>query len=88
MAARRGWNPFYAVVVVAGAAFCITACAYGVLTFRALRGLRLAADQGASMMAFIDRHGAAIMTAELLILGVATVGAISTDKFWRRREKE
>lgn len=36
-------------------------------------------------MAFLDRHGTALLTGELLLLTLATVGAISTDRYWMRR---
>jgi hypothetical protein len=36
-------------------------------------------------LAFVDRHGGRLFVGELVVLGVATVGAITTDQYWIRR---
>jgi len=36
-------NPFYVLLVIFGIAFSLTACAYGVMAFRAVRGADIAA---------------------------------------------
>jgi hypothetical protein len=79
-------NPFYVVLVLAGAVFCVTACAYGVMAFRDVRGGEAVAEADSrGLMGFLDRHGAALMAAEVVVLGMATVAAIWTDPFWTRR---
>lgn len=79
-------NPFYVVLVLAGIAFCVTACAYGVMAFRDVRGgaAVIEADTG-GLMGFLDRHGAALLAAEVAVLAAATVAAMWTDRFWTRR---
>ena len=34
---KKGFNPFYVLLVIVGTAFCLTACAYGLMAMRALR---------------------------------------------------
>jgi hypothetical protein len=85
---REAFNPFYAVLIVAGIAFAITACAYGVMTFVSLRGAEAGQNPAAlnsSVGKFMNDHGEALLGGELLLLAVATVGAISTDRYWQRR---
>jgi hypothetical protein len=84
VARRPGFNPFYVLLVIAGIAFAITACAYGVMTFAELRaGVSPAARS--ALLEYLEAHGAATMAAELAVLAVATVGAIGTDRMWQRR---
>lgn len=81
-------NPFYVLLLLAGVAFAITACAYGVMTVRQLNasrvpGYRFASDKGNETKNFnqlIDAHGAQAMIVELVLLGVGTVGAILYDQ--------
>jgi hypothetical protein len=82
MPASQAANPFYVLSIVAGVAFAITACAYGVMTVRGLDPH--AADEG-GLVGLMDEHGLAIMLVELSVLGVLTVLAIGTDDFWTRR---
>lgn len=81
-------NPFYLLLVLAGVAFCVTACAYGVMTVRALRP-DVAGDLDAvhPLVRFIDTHGFRTMAIEIAVLGVCTVAAIGTDEFWARRAR-
>ncbi|HWC88685.1 MAG TPA: hypothetical protein VG433_03500 [Pirellulales bacterium] len=72
------------LLVIVGIAFAITACAYGVMTFTELRGSVPAAGRGA-LVAFMKRHGTMLLVGELLVLAIATTGAIATDRFWQRR---
>lgn len=83
----RGTNPFYAIVVIVGIVFSITACAYGVMAFRAMRGQDESASSSA-MLEFLDRHGEKLLIGEVLLLGLATFGAIKTDGYWQSRAGE
>lgn len=88
MARKKPVNPFYVLLVVVGAAFAVTACAYGVTTMRALRPTRAAAEAPpprSSLTDFLNEHGETLLVGELLLLAVATIGAISTDGYWMRR---
>ena len=82
MAAKKSFNPFYAMLVVVGVAFALTACAYGMMTVRLLDP-RVSEETG--LVGLMDRHGLTILIAELSVLGGLTVAAIGTDEFWTRR---
>lgn len=84
---RAGANPFYVLLVVFGVAFALTACAYSVMTFRAVRVPSIDDESvgGAALLDFLDRHGGQLMAGELALLAASTVGAIGTDRYWMRR---
>ncbi len=78
-------NPFYVALVIVGIAFSITACAYSVMALKSTAAApEPAGDSSGGLMDFLDRHGAKLMTIELVLLGIATVGAIGTDQYWHR----
>jgi hypothetical protein len=79
---KKPFNPFYAALVAVGVAFAITACAYGVMTVRLLDPR--AADEG-GLTAWMNAHGLKLFAAELGVLAVLTVAAISTDDYFVRR---
>ena len=83
MSSKTASNPFYVSLLVVGGVFAITACAYGVMTVRGLDP-RLADEQG--LMGLMNRHGLAMMVGELVLLGLLTVAAIGTDKYWEREQ--
>jgi hypothetical protein len=74
-------NPFYAVLIVAGVTFALTATMYGVMTVRS-QDARSAEPTGA--MAFLAEHGLTLMVVELVVLGLLTFAAISTDDYWMK----
>jgi hypothetical protein len=81
-------NPFYALLLVAGIAFAITATAYGVMAFRErdskAAATASAASQNHPLMAWLREHGEAALIAELALLAVGTFAAIGTDDYWQR----
>lgn len=82
---KKRVNPFYVVLVLAGVAFVVTACAYGVMAVKQMHVSYVSIEQAqadASFVGFMDEHGATVMLIELAILGVATFAAIGTDRFW------
>ncbi|MEZ6110715.1 MAG: hypothetical protein R3C99_06850 [Pirellulaceae bacterium] len=82
---KEPFNPFYAVLIVVGTVFAITACAYGMM---AVVKLEPAADGGSptgGLIGFMDRHGVTVLMVELGLLAVATFAAIGTDDYWTRR---
>jgi hypothetical protein len=86
---KKSSNPFYAVLILAGLAFVVTAAAYGVMATRESR----AAVSGEpveehALMKWMHDHGDAALLCELAILGVATFAAIGTDDYWQRRAAE
>lgn len=83
---KKSANPFYALLVLFGLAFVVTAAAYGVMATREAR----AADTGQpvadhALMRWMHEHGNTALLSELALLGVCTFGAIGTDEFWQRR---
>lgn len=86
MAKRKGINPFYVLLVVFGIAFTLTACGYGVLMVRDARPIeRETSSAGRGLLDYLDRNGDWLMTVELTLLALATVGAIATDRYWMSR---
>lgn len=82
-------NPFYALLVLVGIGFFVTATTYFVMTLRADRLGRDSHDvpQANSLMRFMDQHGGQLLTGELLLLGVCTVAAMASDSYWSRRSE-
>ena len=82
-------NPFYFLSVVAGVAFTVTACAYGLLILRTNRGLYLPdADSVAHpLMNLLDQHGLAILGVEVAVLAAVTITAIVLDHFRGKRNQ-
>lgn len=78
---RHRRNPFYVVLGVVGFLFTITATSYCLAVLRVVRP----APRGAvtatvhPLHSLMDRHGSGILAAELLVLGLATVGAVWLD---------
>lgn len=87
MAKRKGINPFYVLLVVFGIAFTLTACGYGVLILRDAQPIEgETSSAGRGLLEYLDRNGDWLMTVELTLLALATVGAIATDRYWMSRE--
>jgi hypothetical protein len=78
-------NPFYAMLIVVGVFFVITTFAYFTMAVREADGTSAAAH---GLTALLARHGLTILIAELVLLAVATCGAIGTDEYWTRRAAE
>lgn len=84
---KKRTNPFYVLLLVAGCAFSITACAFGAMTVRELgqsRIPRTSIDEmpqgGEDFNELVDKHGLNLMVIELVILGIGTFGAIAYDQ--------
>ena len=74
--------------MIAGTAFALTACAYGVMMVKMLDPTKAAGDETNQFFVnFMDQHGVTIMLVELGLLAVCTVAAIGTDGFWSRESK-
>ncbi len=88
MSAPTTRNPFYTLLVIVGAAFCITAFAFGVMTVRGMHPDETlqGSESGKQLMDWIDQHGFHLMMFELLALAILTVAAIATDEYWSKRD--
>ena len=86
----KSFNPFYAMLVLVGTAFVVTACAYTVMCYVTLQGPG-AAGEGATagaehgLFVWMSRYGTTALVTEVVLLGLLTAGAIGTDEFWQRR---
>jgi len=88
-ASRKSANPFYALLVMIGLAFVVTAAAYGVMATREARAAvtgQPAAEH--ALMHWMHEHGNTALLSELALLGMCTFGAIGTDDFWQRRANQ
>ena len=86
MAQKKAFNPFYFLLVVTGVVFCITSCAYMVMTVRGRQPEIEPAGQG--LIGFMDEHGVALLLGELAVLAVFTVAAIGTDSYWEKKSQQ
>ncbi|HEY4232916.1 MAG TPA: hypothetical protein VGM76_05805 [Lacipirellulaceae bacterium] len=86
---KKSANPFYALLVVAGIAFVVTAAAYCVMAYRDREAGSVSAAAAAvpehPLMVWMRANGKMALIAELAVLAVGTVGAIGTDNYWQRR---
>jgi hypothetical protein len=80
---KEPFNPFYALLLVAGILFSVSACAYGVMAFTAVKKGPIVAgpSSGQRLLAFLDDHGGKLLAGELAVLAIATVGVM----FWDQR---
>ena len=72
-------NPFYAILCVTGVVFTITATSYCLSVLRGVRPETAAGSGAHPLERIMDRYGTAILTGELLVLAIATVGAVALD---------
>jgi hypothetical protein len=83
---KKSANPFYALLILVGLSFVVTAAAYGVMAVRESRAA-VSGEPVAEhpLMKWMHEHGNTALLTELALLGVCTFGAIGTDEFWQRR---
>ncbi|MBM4012000.1 MAG: hypothetical protein ACKO4Z_01635 [Planctomycetota bacterium] len=79
-------NPFYVVLGVAGFAFTVTAASSCVAV---LRGVRPQAVDAAPhpLERVMDRYGTSLLVGELVVLAIATVGAVGLDQYNAERSR-
>jgi len=86
MRSRPPRNPFYVVLGLVGFAFTITAvsCCMAVL-----RGVRPETATQARMPfdTLLDKHGTTLLVGELIVLAIATVGAVAVDHVAGTRDR-
>ena len=89
---KQPFNPFYAALIVFGVAFTITACAYSLMMVRSTQPASSDSANSASLggetglMKLLDERGMEILGVEVLLLAVATVGAIGLDQYRSHRQ--
>ena len=68
--------------VLAAIAFTLTASAYAVMAVKRLDAAAVAgAETSPGLLEFLDRYGAALMGAELVVLAAAAVAAIGAERW-------
>ena len=84
LSVKKWKNPFYTLLIPVGMVFVISVFAYGFMAFMQVNATNLTARQQAShpLFTWLDVHGTRLVLWELAVLGVLTVGAITTDSWW------
>ncbi len=85
-AAKKAKNPFYALVLLVGVSFLLTACAYTVLAFLDVQGHRETTEKS-GLLRFLNEHGVTVFGVELGVLCAAMVAAFATEDYWQRRSE-
>jgi hypothetical protein len=79
---KEPFNPFYVLVILLGILFAVTTFAYGTMAYRAV-----AQTEEGGAMRLLDEYGVSILTSELVLLGLATFGAMWLDGVRTRRRE-
>jgi hypothetical protein len=90
MPAKKTFNPFYVLLIPAGLIFVVTAFAYGYMAFQAVNAVRAEAGRHLDhpLFQWLRVHGNTALLIQLAVLAVLTVGAIATDRYWDKSERE
>lgn len=80
-------NPFYLVLGLVGFLFTITASSYCISVLRGVRPETARAAKPHAFEQLMDRHGTALLAGQLVVLAVATVGAVALDEYHARNKK-
>ncbi|NBP88002.1 MAG: hypothetical protein EBU59_05735 [Planctomycetia bacterium] len=76
---RQPTNPFYIVLGVVGFLFTITAASYCLSVLRGIRPETASAQRAHPLEELMDRHGTSLLVGQLVVLAIATVGAVAVD---------
>jgi hypothetical protein len=85
--ARRRRNPFYVLLGIVGVVFTLTAVSSCLTVLRGVRPETAAGRGTHPLDRLLDRHGTALLAAELVVLAIATVGAVAVDHADGERER-
>ena len=83
---QRGFNPFYAALMIVGVAFAVSAIVYGIMALRELRGVVPAPGQR-GLMAWMSEHGEWLLGVELALLMLLSLAAMLTDDYWFKKQQ-
>jgi len=83
---RPRFNPFYPLLGVVGFLFTITASSYCLFVLRGMRPETATAAPHA-LEQVMDKHGATLLAGQLVVLAIATAGAITMDHFEGERQR-
>ena len=76
---RQLKNPFYIVLGFIGFTFTITSASYCLSVLRGVRPQSTLTEQSHPLEEIMDSHGTSLLTGQLIILAIATVGAVAVD---------
>jgi len=76
---RQPTNPFYIVLGVVGFLFTITAASYCLSVLRGVRPDTTAGQPEHPLEQLMDRYGTSLLVGQLVVLAIATVGAVAVD---------
>jgi hypothetical protein len=85
--ARRRRNPFYILLCVVGVVFTLTAVSSCLTVLRGVRPETAATRGSHPLERLLDRHGTALLAGELVVLAIATVGAVAVDHVEGERQR-
>jgi hypothetical protein len=90
MAKRKRLNPFYALLVIVGLAFVVTAFAYGFMAFQQVNAVRAEAGRhaGHPLFQWLRTNGDQALVIELIAMALFTGAAIGTDRQQDEAERE
>jgi hypothetical protein len=81
---KEATNPFYAVLLVRGIVFVVSACLYGVMMVQTMHPTGPASP----VIAWMEAYGNWLLAGETVVLAVLTFGAIGTDGYWTKKPAE
>jgi len=88
---KKWKNPFYTLLIPAGAAFCVTGFAYGFMAFSEVNAARSGTEPLVNaqhpLNAWLNAHGSTAMLIELAVLAVLAIGAMATDSWWLEEKR-
>ena len=82
---KESANPFYIALAIIGGVFAITACAYFMMALRALQPANEGGVAEPGIIMFLRHYGTHLLVGELVLLAIATFGAIALDDIRQRR---
>jgi len=82
-------NPFFFLLVLVGILFVVTAFAYGYMAFQSLHAspAEIALNANHPLWVWLNVHGTTAILVELALLGLFTVAAMGTDRYWDVQQK-
>ena len=83
---RPRFNPFYPILGIVGFLFTVTASSYCLFVLRGVRPESLSTAPHA-LERLMDSHGITLLTGQLIVLAIATVGAVAMDHFEGERQR-
>lgn len=84
---RKRANPFYVLLGIVGFLFTVTACMYCLSVLRGIRPSDPAISPHA-MEILMDEYGTTLLIIEIVVLAVATFGAVTVDHFHGAQQRK